>query len=59
MAGKLQLQWSPEQVAGWLKRIYPDDTSRQVSHETIYRSLFIQARGALKKELVDHSRRTE
>ena len=58
MAGKLQLQWSPEQVAGWLKRTYPDDTSRQVSHETIYRSLFIQARGALKKELVEHLRRT-
>jgi len=58
VAGKLQLQWSPEQVAGWLKRTYPDDTSRQVSHETIYRSLFIQARGALKKELVEHLRRT-
>ena len=58
VAGKLQLQWSPEQVAGWLKRTYPDDTSRQVSHETIYRSLFIQARGALKKALVEHLRRT-
>ena len=58
VAGKLQLQWSPEQVAGWLKRTYPDDTSRQVSHETIYRSLFIQARGALKKELVAHLRRS-
>ena len=58
VAGKLQLQWSPEQVAGWLKRTYPDDTSRQVSHETIYRSVFIQARGALKKELVEHLRRT-
>ena len=58
VAGKLQLQWSPQQVAGWLKRTYPDDTSRQVSHETIYRSLFIQARGALKKELVEHLRRT-
>ena len=57
VAGKLQLQWSPEQVAGWLKRTYPDDTSRQVSPETIYRSLFIQARGALKKELVAHLRR--
>ena len=54
----LRRQWSPEQVAGWLKRTYPDDTSRQVSHETIYRSLFIQARGALKKELVAHLRRT-
>ena len=57
VAGKLRLQWSPEQVAGWLKRTYPDDTSRQVSPETIYRSLFIQARGALKKELVAHLRR--
>jgi IS30 family transposase len=58
VAAKLRLQWSPEQIAGWLKRNYPDDTSRQVSPETIYRSLFIQARGALKKELVEHLRRT-
>ena len=58
VASKLQRQWSPEQIAGWLKRTYPDDTSHQVSHETIYRSLFIQARGALKKELVEHLRRT-
>jgi IS30 family transposase len=58
VAGKLQRQRSPEQVAGWLKRTYPDDTSRQVSHETIYRSLFIQARGALKKEVLAHLRRT-
>ena len=58
VAGKLQRQWSPEQIAGWLKRTYPDAASRQVSHETIYRSLFIQARGALKKELVEHLRRT-
>jgi IS30 family transposase len=58
VAGKLQQRWSPEQVAGWLKRTYPDDTSRQVSPETIYRSLFIQARGALKKELVEHLRRS-
>jgi IS30 family transposase len=58
VAGKLQLLWSPEQIAGWLKHIYPDDTSSQVSHETIYRSLFIQARGALKKELLAHLRRT-
>jgi IS30 family transposase len=57
VAGKLRRQWSPEQVAGWLERTYPDDTSRQVSPETIYRSLFIQARGALKKELVAHLRR--
>ena len=58
VAGKLRLQWSPEQVAGWLKRTYPDDASRQVSPETIYRSLFIQARGALKQELVAHLRRS-
>ena len=58
VAGKLQRRWSPEQVAGWLKRAYPDDTSLQVSPETIYRSLFIQARGALKKELVEHLRRS-
>ena len=58
VAGKLQSQWSPEQIAGWLKRTYPDDENHQVSHETIYRSLFIQARGALKKELVQHLRRT-
>ena len=58
VAGKLRLQWSPEQVAGWLKRTYPDDASRQVSPETIYRSLFIQARGALKKKLVAHLRRS-
>jgi transposase, IS30 family len=58
VADKLQLQWSPEQIAGWLKQSYPDDTSCQVSPETIYRSLFIQARGALKKELLEHLRRT-
>ena len=50
VAEKLRLQWSPSQVAGWLKRMYPKDKTRQVSHETIYRTLFIQARGALKKE---------
>jgi len=58
VARKLQLEWAPEQIAGWLKRTYPDDESYQVSHETIYRSLFIQARGALKKELLQHLRRT-
>jgi IS30 family transposase len=58
VAAKLRLQWSPEQVAGWLKRTHPNDPSLQVSHETIYRSLFIQARGALKKELVEHLRRS-
>ena len=58
VASKLRLEWSPEQVAGWLKRSHPDDEALQVSHETIYRSLFIQARGALKKELMAHLRRT-
>jgi IS30 family transposase len=58
VAGKLQLLWSPEQIAGWLKHTYPDDEAFQVSHETIYRSLYIQARGALKKELLQHLRRT-
>lgn len=58
VADKLQVQWSPEQIAGWLRRTYPGDGNYQVSHETIYRSLFIQARGALKKELLEHLRRT-
>lgn len=58
VAGKLQGRWSPEQIAGWLKLTYPDDENYQVSHETIYRTLYIQARGALKKELVQHLRRT-
>ena len=58
VAKKLTLQWSPEQIAGWLNCTYPDDEHDQVSHETIYRSLFIQARGALKKELLQHLRRT-
>jgi IS30 family transposase len=56
VARKLKRHWSPEQVAGWLKRSYPDDENYQVSHETIYRSLFIQARGALKKELLGYLR---
>ena len=58
VADKLQLEWSPCQMAGWLKRTYPQDETRQVSHETIYRTLFIQARGALKKKLLQHLRRT-
>ncbi len=58
VASKLHREWSPEQIAGWLKRTYPDDATYQVSHETIYRSLFIQARGALRKELMGHLRRT-
>ncbi len=58
VAKKLQLQWSPRQIAGWLKRTHPDDETYRVSHETIYRTLFIQARGALKKELLQHLRKT-
>jgi len=58
VASKLQLQWAPRQIAGWLKRTYPDDENFTVSHETIYKSLFIQARGALKKELLQHLRKT-
>ena len=56
VASKLILDWSPEQISGWLKRQYPEDESMRVSHETIYRSLFIQARGVLKKELIQHLR---
>ena len=51
---KLQLEWSPEQIAGWLKRTYPKEEAYQMSHETIYRSLFVQARGVLKKELLQY-----
>ena len=56
VAAKLRLGWSPEQIAGWLKREYPGDEHHQVSHETIYRSLFVQARGVLKKELQQYLR---
>ncbi len=55
---KLSKRWAPEQIAGWLKHTYPDDVSMQVSHETIYKTLFIQARGALKKELQQYLRKT-
>ncbi len=58
VASKLQLEWAPDQIAGWLKRTYADDVSMQVSHETIYKTLFIQARGALKKELQQYLRKT-
>ena len=58
IAKKLELKWSPQQIAGWLKREHPDDEGARVSHETIYRSLFIQARGVLKKELLAHLRST-
>jgi IS30 family transposase len=56
VASKLILDGSPEQISGWLKTEYPADGSMHVSHETIHRSLFIQARGVLKKELLDHLR---
>lgn len=56
VATKLQLNWSPRQIAGWLKREYPKQEHHQVSHETIYRSLFVQARGVLKKELQQYLR---
>ena len=56
VASKLILEWSPEQISGWLKTEYPQDERMRVSHETIYRSLFIQARGVLKKELLSHLR---
>ena len=56
VTSKLLLEWSPEQISGWLKTEYPKDERMRVSHETIYRSLFIQARGVLKKELMDHLR---
>jgi transposase, IS30 family len=56
VAARLQDNWSPEQIAGWLKHTYPDDEAYQVSHETIYRSLFVQARGVLKKDLQAHLR---
>ncbi len=57
MAAKLAEQWSPEQIAGWLRLRFPEDETMRVSHETIYLTLFIQARGALKRELVEHLRR--
>ena len=56
VARKLQLDWSPQQIAGWLKAHFAHDGGMRVSHETIYRSLFIQARGVLKRELIGHLR---
>jgi len=56
VASQLRLNWSPEQIAGWLKRAHPEDESYRVSHETIYRSLYVQARGVLKKELLGYLR---
>lgn len=56
VASKLTQDWSPEQIAGWLKCAYPEDETLHVSHETIYKSLYIQSRGVLKKELQKHLR---
>lgn len=56
VARMLRLDWSPEQISGWLRQTYPDDKDMQVSHETIYRSLFVQAKAVLKKELLEHLR---
>ncbi|MCA1728922.1 MAG: IS30 family transposase [Actinobacteria bacterium] len=56
VAEKLREDWSPQQISGWLKRQYPDDEAMRVSGETIYRTLFVQARGALKRELLAHLR---
>jgi transposase, IS30 family len=56
VASKLMLDWSPEQISGWLKNQFPQDQTMRVSHETIYRSLFIQARGVLKQDLIQHLR---
>lgn len=56
VAARLKRHWSPEQIAQWLKLTYPHDEAMRVSHETIYRSLYIQSRGALKKELMSHLR---
>lgn len=57
VAHKLQIDWSPQQISAWLEITYADDKTMRVSHETIYRSLFIQARGVLKRELTQHLRR--
>ena len=56
MARGAEAQWSPEQISGWLKQEFPTDQDMQISHEAIYRSLFIQTRGVLKKELAAHLR---
>jgi IS30 family transposase len=57
VAGKLARHWSPEQIAEWLKRTYPETTSLHVSHETIYRTLFVQSRGVFKRAVLQHLRR--
>jgi IS30 family transposase len=56
VARKLREDCSPEQISGWLKKLYPDDEEMRISHETIYRTLFVQSRGALKRELLAHLR---
>ena len=56
VADKLAQRWSPEQISGWLKRTYPDEVAMQISHESIYRTLFVQSRGALKRELTQYLR---
>jgi len=56
VSAKLRRKWSPEEVAGWLKRAFPGEAHKQVSHETIYKSLYMQARGVLKNELLEHLR---
>lgn len=56
VANKLSIKWSPEQISGYLKRTYPDDTAMHISHESIYKTLFIQTRGCLKKELLRNLR---
>jgi IS30 family transposase len=56
VAAKLRLRWSPQQISGWLKRTYPSRPEMQVSHESIYRTLFVQSRGALKQELTQYLR---
>lgn len=58
VAAKLRADWSPQQIASWLMQSFPDDPALHVSHETIYRTLYVQARGALKRELVGHLRRS-
>lgn len=57
VAAKLRADWSPEQIAAWLKTTYPDDPTMRVSPETIYKTLYLQARGTLKEELMTHLRR--
>jgi IS30 family transposase len=57
VASRLARRWSPQQIAGWLRATYPDNPAMQVSHETIYLTLFVQARGALKRTLLQHWRR--